>query len=546
MTSRSSGTATLLWALLAPAVVACSSPRPLACTDDSQCSAQETCRAGACEVSTGGQGGAAGGDGGSIGSGGTGGGTADAGLDAGGVDAGRDDAGADGGAGDAGTADAGTQDAGHDAGLPDSGLDAGTPDSGSLDAGPDSGTLDAGPDAGTTDAGIDGGLVDAGACGDGVLKLDAGEECDDGNLLPGDQCDPMCQHPPLEDVFTLNQVVPGVLFDLAEYCDGMTTRHAVVQMSDAVDNSVRFRCGDVTGTAVANYGQEYCEYAAVQGGVRVTRAAQLDGGRVSCLFTSVFNDTPGLDVLHRQALSLAGNLDASVTDTSLVRLQRPVNSRGAANALIADCSNLSGDTNEARQVSCYEAYKAARAGGNMAAANQLRNLCRGQSLLDSAVFAQAQALGAVIPVEGDPGYHKHRELRGCVATQRAGGRFFSNADTTLCGRVFRARSECQCSFVPVPSTVVGFEFTTWLTVENATVPPECRPALVNGQNSKHLMICDVPARELPQVQASARYRDDLTGFCNDRFGKNLGLLVPLNALKTGCSTTTTFCGAFFD
>jgi cysteine-rich repeat protein len=32
-----------------------------------------------------------------------------------------------------------------------------------------------------------------GGCGDGVLQLQAGEQCDDDNLVSGDGCDPSCR-----------------------------------------------------------------------------------------------------------------------------------------------------------------------------------------------------------------------------------------------------------------------------------------------------------------------------------------------------------------
>jgi cysteine-rich repeat protein len=384
-------------------------------------------------------------------------------------------------------------------------------------------------------------------CGNGVRDVGgaAAEECDDGNWLPGDACDPICQNPPLEDGFTFNDVV--VLFDQAEYCDGMTTRHAVVHALDAQDNNLRWRCGDVTGINPVNYGQEYCEYSAVKNGGRITRATQIGAGSFSCLFTSVFHDETSLDALHQQQLALSANLGAAVTDVSLVRMQRSINARSAAVALMQDCSNLGGNTHEVRQVACYQAFDAARDAGDTATANQLRALCRGQDLNNNATFAQAQALGAVVPVEGDAGFEKHREMVGCVATPRGGGLFARNSESNLCGRTFRAGTECQCSFNAIPPTVVGFEFSTWFTPENQANPPGCRPAKVNGQDSRHLVICDVPAREVPGIQASASYQEDLAGFCNDRFGKNLGIVAPLDALHGGtCNLASAFCGSFFE
>jgi cysteine-rich repeat protein len=389
-----------------------------------------------------------------------------------------------------------------------------------------------------------------GFCGDGVVQSALGEECDDGNNLPGDPCNADCLNGPVEDTFTLNDLVTNggqpFLFDQAVYCEGMVTRHAVVHERDAEDNNLRWRCGDVTDIPSDSYGQEYCEYSAItSSGQAINNAANIDANGFSCLFTSVFNDEPSLDAQLISALAQPENIGATV-DVNNVRMQFGVNSRGAADGLIGICDNMGGDNNEARQAACGQAAAEALKDGDQARFDALADICRGQSLLDDAVFAQAQALGANQPVEGDPGFEKHREIRGCTATLRGGGLFFRNSDTNICGRVFRADNECQCSFAQVPGAVIGFEFSVWFTAENNDFPAECRFAQVNGQEFKNLMICDVPANEIPQIQSSAKYQNDLTGFCNDRFGKNIGIIAPLDALATGCQTATNFCSEFFE
>jgi cysteine-rich repeat protein len=369
-----------------------------------------------------------------------------------------------------------------------------------------------------------------GFCGDGVVQAGRGEECDDGNNLPGDPCNADCLNGPIEDTFTLNDI-GNFLFDQAVYCDGMTTRHAVVHEKDAEDNNLRWRCGDVTDIDISGnpFGQEYCEYVAI-----ASDGAQID------------NDEPSLDAQLVAALAQPENLGATV-DAAHVRMQFGVNSRDAATGLIGSCSSINGDTNEVRQASCGQAFVAAQKAGNDALAQQLSDACRGVDLLDPANFAAAEALGVVVPVEGDPGFEKHREVRACVVTPRGGGLFFRNSDTNICGRAFRAQNECQCSFPPVPNAVIGFDFSIWFTPENNVLPAECRAAKVNGEDSSNLLICDVPANEIAQIQGSAKYQNDLTSFCNDRFAKNIGMLAPLSALDDGsCQAATNFCSEFFE
>jgi hypothetical protein len=210
---------------------------------------------------------------------------------------------------------------------------------------------------------------------------------------------------------------------------------------------------------------------------------------------------------------------------------------------------MGGDENEVRKTACYQAFDAARDRGDNTTADRLRELCREQAIVGSpeaeARFAEAQSLGLVIPQEGDPEFEKHREIRGCVSTSRGGGAFFRNSDTNICGRTFRANNECGCGFADVPQAVIGFDFAIWFTPENDTIPAECRPAKIGGQDFSHLLICDVPQQELAEIATSAKYQNDLTGFCNDRFAKNVGMLAPLSALDAGCDTTTEFCSEFF-
>src|SRR6185503_9548013 len=40
---------------------------------------------------------------------------------------------------------------------------------------------------------VDGVIIDRSGCGNGVLEMDKGERCDDGNTMPGDGCSRLCQ-----------------------------------------------------------------------------------------------------------------------------------------------------------------------------------------------------------------------------------------------------------------------------------------------------------------------------------------------------------------
>lgn len=393
------------------------------------------------------------------------------------------------------------------------------------------------------------------ACGDGILQ--AGEECDDGNLLPGDACNADCTNPPVEDTFTANDI-GNFFFDFARYCVGMETRHAVVHEKDAEDGNLRWRCGDITDieNTGAGFGQEYCEYSAVRNGQEIESAANVpDGESFSCLFTAVYQDNQGGDDASNlardneliAALADPQNLGATVNQ-GLVRMERGVNSRGAADGLINSCLFTNEDTNELRQAACAQAFVEAENAGDDALAGEILAACQGVNLANDANFAAAQALGAEVVAEDDPGFDTQRNIMGCTATQRGGGVFFRNSDTQICARFIRAGAECNCSFELIPDAVEGFSFAVWFTPENDSFPPECRPAVVNGQAYDHLMICDVPTAEVAQIKASAKYGDNLTQFCNDRFGKNIGMLAPVPAITVpgSCDDNNNFCGTFQD
>jgi cysteine-rich repeat protein len=393
-------------------------------------------------------------------------------------------------------------------------------------------------------------------CGDGIVQ--DGEECDDGNNLPGDACHSLCENPPVEDSFTANEVDQGFFFDFARYCVGMETRHATSHEKDLEDGNLRWRCGDITDVEqVAEFGQEYCEYSAILNGEEFEDSANIpEGESFSCLFTAVFNDAEDADAENIAALAQPENLGVAV-DATLARMEIGINSRGAADGLISACTQLADPNfgfseneklNLVREAACAQAFVAAESAGDTALAAELLDACQGVNLAVEANFAIAAALGVTVSAPGEANFDTQHNIAGCVATGQGGGAFFRNSDTQICNRIFRAADDCGCSFEAIPDVVKGFSFSTWFTPENDRVPPECRPAIVNGQASEQLLICDVPLNEIAQIKASEKYSTALTSFCNDRFAKNIGMLAPLSAITSTatCNDVNNFCTSFRD
>lgn len=345
-----------------------------------------------------------------------------------------------------------------------------------------------------------------------------------------------------DDAFEFTKI--STTFDQAVYCDQMVNRNAIVREIDMVDGTITWRCGDVEGIEGEQRGLEYCEYMAVSGGSRIDSISQLGEEPLYCFFTAVFNDTFGKDQLLAEALAAPENFGVP-TDPGIVRMQKVgFNARSAADGLINFCSTFPETLDQVRQAACAQASIAAEAAGDSARAQQLRDACRGRDLSNNATFAAAEALGARVLTEGEPGFQQQREIIGCIVSNT-----FLNADTTICGRTFRAGTECGCDWSPVPNALDGFLFGEWITPTNPGTPPECRLAKVDGQDYPHLMLCEVPEAEVAALRTDpdfAIFSNNLQKFCDARFGQKLAIQAPLRAIEIegSCSAETEFCAAF--
>ena len=339
-------------------------------------------------------------------------------------------------------------------------------------------------------------------------------------------------------------------YDVAHYCDQMVTRHAVVRAVDMVDGGLRWRCGDIPGND--GLGQEYCEYSVFSNGAVITEASSIDqAAPLYCVFTSVFNDTPGKDNELAASLALPENLGAPVSDLSIVRMQQEgFNARSAADGLIGSCSTSSSTLGDERQAACFHAARLAFDANDLAAFEQIETACREQDLTDEDRWAFAQFVGVKELVEGEDGFQQQREITSCMISSPGEGGFAFldplQSDDTICGRTFRAGTECGCSWSAIPESLDGFLFTEWLTPTNFEIPAECRLAKVGGVDYPHLMLCEVSAADAANLPNDAQFAQDLLGFCNERFGKKIGMLAPLRAIEIPgtCRADTEFCSAF--
>lgn len=345
------------------------------------------------------------------------------------------------------------------------------------------------------------------------------------------------------------EVVPEsakTLFDQAAVCDKDFERHKAIKEVDLHDGLLRWTCGDVPGVTGKDLGQEYCEYHAVQGGKVVAKATDLkDGQKLSCVFTSVYADVkPTKDQVAAHAQKLATALEAkenlaTKADPNIATMHVGFNSRGAATALIGDCSKNANAApkDEERQAACWEA--SIRKPENAA---KLKTLCRGKNLNDEKRWASVVKLGAKVAAPGDENYEWQRDRSACLRTAAAQGVTWRNSDPMICTRVTRAVNECKATFNAVPDALDGFIFTGWV---NRGLPPGCRKAKVDGKDYDQLVLCDATAAEAEDISTNPAWAADLNMFCKERFGNDLVMMAPLRALeKPGTKADGAFCSLY--
>jgi hypothetical protein len=333
------------------------------------------------------------------------------------------------------------------------------------------------------------------------------------------------------------------LFDQAGVCDNIFKRHAAIRESDMKDGLLRWACGDVPGVTGPDLGQEYCEYHASSGGKLVTKASDVAGAKLECVFTAVYADVKSaVTETAKYAKTLAdamadkANLGVAA-DPQLTLMKVGFNSRGAATALIHDCEHNANAAppDEVRQAACYDAWiHEADAGVK----KQLETECRGKNLTLDPNWQKVAALGAKVATPADANYDAQHDIAACLRTKAAKGVTWRNSDPMICTRVSRATNECKVDFAPIPDAVEGFTFTGWT---NRSLPAGCRFAQVDGKDYPHLVICEASSGDMDDLDTNAAWQGDLQQFCHDRFANDLVMQAPLRALQKSGTTDGPFC-----
>jgi hypothetical protein len=333
-------------------------------------------------------------------------------------------------------------------------------------------------------------------------------------------------------------VDPSGSFALAESCSRLFKRHASLRPLDLEQGLIRWGCGDVPGVTEPDFGQEYCEYQAVQNGKTVRKAADLTTGKVSCVFTGVFTGA-GQAPRLKAAMADPANLGVTPAADGVVQMQKGFNSRGAATTLVRDCSRQPAASDATRRQRVTAIFTAYAKGGPSAA--RLKEIGMMTSISDAA-WQEAESLGAKIAVAGDADLDEQRDIASCMQV-RGAGVAWRNSDPMICARVNRSAGECSCRFGAVPTTLQGFPFSGWV---DDHIPASCRLAKVDGADYPFIAICDLTDQEVADLPLNPAHARSIQSFCHDRFGTDIVMKIPLRGLQESgtCNTSTTFCADY--
>lgn len=425
-------------------------------------------------------------------------------------------------------------------------------------------------------------------------------------------------------------------FEQAATCDSLFKDRAASRDADLAEGVLRWKCGDVAGVTMSKcedklellrqaeeqgqngadrkrddtlglcedgLGQEYCEYNAMARGEIVnspsaaSKVGLKDSDVVECLFNGVYSDvTEETSSHYREMLGktmVSSNaLRGLSADTTLEPrasgMRQGVNSRGAADTLLADCAHLATQTSHKdgdgkivdhkakwadaqRQTACYRMWAETQAKGNKALADKLATACGGAivtvkadsgklvkhrpgaDLSQPEAWAKAAQLGVRVDEKNDA----DRDVSSCIMVRYAenGGVSWRNSDPTICARSFRAADECgYTGFASIPAggeldspapsdlRFDGFEMRGWTNRD--TLPQGCKYALkkANGSDYTRLVVCTPLASDVKSYRTQKKPLQEL---CRDKFGANVAMQAPVGLLAQGPGREDTpFCKAF--
>lgn len=338
---------------------------------------------------------------------------------------------------------------------------------------------------------------------------------------------------------------PRTLEEQRTLCDKRVKENGAFRNQDVGVGVVRWKCGDVKGVNSTDgrndFGQEYCEFHAVQEGKSVDKVAKssVKAAKVECVFTGVYRDVKGRpggtenrkygETLNEQLAHGPGNLkdvpaglkladvgpkqaDGSPLNPFSV-MNGQFNARGAATKLLEDCENAT---------------------------------------KDGATFNRVKAANDDVKCGADgSGCASQRDIEACTLIEGAGVGW-RNSDPVICGRAARG-AMCGAHYGALPDSLEGFIMTDWQgdlaqavklwtgqTDKAPSAPDKCRYATINGKPYLHIMICDPDEATVN----NPKYEGNLQFMCSETFGPKIAMTAPIGLVTKNVKADAGFCSDF--
>jgi len=338
------------------------------------------------------------------------------------------------------------------------------------------------------------------------------------------------QTPLMDDEGFLKPATPKSVEEQRALCEVRVAENSSQRQKDLATGVVRWQCGDVKGVDASDgtndFGQEYCEFHAVQEGKVVDKVAKsnVKAAKVECMFTGVFGDVKGQpgsapnkafgEALNTKLTDGPGNL-ANAQGVKIAPLganpfsvmNGRFNTRGAATQLLSDCQSQGNDA------------------GNASRVNASADDCVGDNCVSK------------------------RDIEACTLILGK-GEGWRNSDPVICGRAARG-AMCGATYDALPPGLDGFIMTDWeadlgkavklwsgQSNEAPSAPDRCRYATVDGKPYLHVLICKPSPKEIAEAAGN------LQPMCSKVFGPKIAMTAPVGLVAKPGSNNDGFCGQF--
>jgi hypothetical protein len=337
---------------------------------------------------------------------------------------------------------------------------------------------------------------------------------------------------------------PANTADQRALCQSRVAENGAFRNQDLDVGVVRWKCGDVKGVNSTDghndFGQEYCEFHAVQEGKVVDKTAKsgIKPAKVECVFTGVYRDVKG-DPGNAANQAFGQQLNTQLTDGT-------GNLKDAKGVKLPAVGTVQGDKKPISPFAVMNGQFNARG-----AATQLLSDCmHAAQKADSAQRVNAASDDVKCGADGS-GCASARDVEACTLIE-GNGVGWRNSDPTICGRAARG-ALCGATYGALPNNLDGFIMTDWQgnlgdavklwTGQSTTAPSapdKCRYAMIDGKPYLHIIICDPD----DSAVTNPKYEGNMQFMCSETFGPKIAMTAPIGLVATTAKDEPGFCAEF--